>query len=287
VLSGSPSSAASAWRSLSVVDVCQGFDPTTLHPEVFLELPPPRSLRPRDNPLVGSCPPTESTSHVPPAGLSAPAPPMGFRPLQRMQHRESALPEACHSLGTFRLQGFAPSCRVTPPSAFRVYFTPVALMGFCPSGASPSKEPRHLVGVRLALVAFLPNRASGHGTAGRGRLRRAHLGFAPRPSLRLQGLAPPGSPCAVALAFTLATRRSPRGLFPPDGFPLIRGWDGFRRPSSRALRRTVLPGVAPRVHGTPAPQSIPPRMRWHCLSRDRLAVSRFRASDLLASEERA
>jgi hypothetical protein len=81
---------------------------------------------------------------------------MGFLPLQRIQRRESALPEA-PSLGTFRLQGFAPSCRFTPPGAFQVYFTLVALMGFNPPGAYPLKKPRHLIGVRRALVAFSPN----------------------------------------------------------------------------------------------------------------------------------
>jgi hypothetical protein len=59
-------------------------------------------------------------------------------------------------LGTFRLQGFAPSCRFTPPEASQVYFTLVTLIGFRPSGAFPLKKPCHLVGVHRTLVAFLP-----------------------------------------------------------------------------------------------------------------------------------
>lgn len=81
---------------------------------------------------------------------------MGFPRLQRSRRRRSALPGA-PSPGTFRLQGFAPSCRFSPSGAPRVYFTPLALMAFSPSGASPPKEPRHLVGVRNARVAFSPN----------------------------------------------------------------------------------------------------------------------------------
>lgn len=57
----------------------------------------------------------------------------------------------------FRFQGFAPSYRFTPPGAVQVYFTPVALMGFNPSGVFPLKKLRQLIAVRRALVAFLPN----------------------------------------------------------------------------------------------------------------------------------
>jgi hypothetical protein len=59
--------------------------------------------------------------------------------------------------GTFRLQGFAPSCRLSPPDVLRVCFTPVTPLGFRPPGVSPPKERRHLIGVRLALVAFPPD----------------------------------------------------------------------------------------------------------------------------------
>jgi hypothetical protein len=88
---------------------------------------------------------------------------MGFPPLQRMKLRESGLPEATQCPGTFRLQGFAPSCRFTPPKAARVYFTPVALMGFSPSGVSPLKKPRRLISQRITLLASAPPVIGRHG----------------------------------------------------------------------------------------------------------------------------
>jgi len=102
------------------------------------------ACRQHDYPLLGFSSPTGYNPYYPLDRLSAPAPPMGSCPLQRMRHREYALPEEC-SLGTFRLQGFTPSCRVTPPSALRVYFTPVALLGFCPPRVSSSQgaAPSH------------------------------------------------------------------------------------------------------------------------------------------------
>ena len=81
---------------------------------------------------------------------------MGFVPVQRMRHRGFGLPERFQTLGTFRLQGFAPSCRFAPPETARVYFTPVTLIGFHPSGVFPLKKPCRLVGVHRALMAFLP-----------------------------------------------------------------------------------------------------------------------------------
>lgn len=106
---------------------------------------------------------------------------MGFEPVQRMKQRGSGLPERSHSLGTFRLQGFTPSCRFSPPEAAQVYFTPVALIGFSPSGAFPLKKLRQLVAVRRALVAFFPTAAGSHGGTDRGRSRPARLEFAAEP----------------------------------------------------------------------------------------------------------
>jgi hypothetical protein len=102
--------------------------------------------------------------------------------------------------GTFRLQGFAPSCRFPPPSAFRVCFTPVTLLGFRPSGVSPSKEPRHLFGVRRALLAFSPTWPDAHGK------RRSWAPPSRAPRTR-------GGACCASRAFgppEVRTRRRPR-----------------------------------------------------------------------------
>jgi len=84
---------------------------------------------------------------------------MGFLPVQRIEASGVRFTRGFPTLGTFRLQGFSPSCRFTPPEAVRVYFTPVALIGFSPSGAFPLKKPRDLIGQRRAFVAFLPTAA--------------------------------------------------------------------------------------------------------------------------------
>jgi hypothetical protein len=55
--------------------------------------------------------------------------PWDFVPLRRRQLTESTYPGLA-SPGTFRLQAFATSWRLTPPSALRVYFAPLTPMGF-------------------------------------------------------------------------------------------------------------------------------------------------------------
>lgn len=98
-------------------------------------------------------------THTPRRNASRHRPlPWSFFPFSA-QGTGSPLSPGVPSPGTFRLQGFTPPCRLTPPRALRVYFTPVALLGFCPSGDSPPKEPRHLIGVRLALLAFSPTKS--------------------------------------------------------------------------------------------------------------------------------
>jgi hypothetical protein len=77
---------------------------------------------------------------------------LGFGPLQRHQHRRPG------SLGfaspdTFRLQGFAPSCRLPSSSTFRPCFVPVPLMGFPLQGFSPSRSLRTL-SAAVTLVAL-------------------------------------------------------------------------------------------------------------------------------------
>jgi hypothetical protein len=182
----------------------------------------------------------------------------------------------------FRLQGFAPSCRFTPPVAVRVYFTSVALMGFSPSGFFPLQE------------AAPPCRC-------------AHY---PR---GVSSVRPP-----VAMAWTGRRRLCPaqlasqRGLLPPSGFQAPRefvrvGVRFYALPTADPLLGfcllTVFPSFVgetdfaaspfsrfhasgsrsfPQVPNTPAPQRFTPQTRWLCLSRDRRTVSRFHACVQLA-----
>jgi hypothetical protein len=130
------------WLSapLFAVGFSSGYSPDSLGPEVFLRLPPPCGLRPHDYPLMGFCSPPGYTPRGPPDGLSAPAPSLGFLPLRRHRRKESTSPGLA-SPGTFRPRGFTPPRRFTPPSVLRVYFTPLAPLGFCPPGGFPPKKP--------------------------------------------------------------------------------------------------------------------------------------------------
>jgi len=111
--------------------------------EVFPELSSPRSLRPHDYPLLGFSPSSGFDPHSPPHASRQRHLPWDLDPYSACGI-ESPLNPGLASPGTFQPQGFAPSRRITPLGALRVYFTPVALMGFHPSGVSPPKEPRHL-----------------------------------------------------------------------------------------------------------------------------------------------
>jgi len=85
---------------------------------------------------------------------------LGFGPLQRNQHWKPGC-LGFTSPDTFRLQGFAPSCRFTSSSTFRPCFMPVPLVGFSLQGFSPSRSLRVLPDV-VTLVALATDlRASG------------------------------------------------------------------------------------------------------------------------------
>jgi hypothetical protein len=125
---------------LFAVGFSPGYSPDSLGPEVFLRLSPPRGLRPHGYPLMGFCSPPGYSPHSPPVGLSAPAPSLGFLPLQRHQRKESTRPGFA-SPGPFRPRGFSPPRRFTPPRALRACFIPLTLMGFHPPGVFPPKKP--------------------------------------------------------------------------------------------------------------------------------------------------
>ena len=209
---------------------------------------------------------------------------MGFPPLQRLQHQESALPRSVQPRHV-PASGFYTLLPVYSSQRLPGLFHPGNALGVQPFRGFPSQgvAPPYF-GVRIALLAFAPVPPTAMVSTGSGRSRPAHLEFAAEPSLRLQGLKLPGSSCATATAFTLAVRRSPPGLLPPYGVPRIQGWDGFRRPSSRALLRARFPKSRPLgFQPAGAPESCPPDTVALPLSRppDRFEVSRPRCSRLL------
>jgi hypothetical protein len=191
-----------------------GYWPALLDSGVFPSLPLPRSLRPRDYPLLRFHPPPRYLSlRRPPDRLSAPAPLLGFTPLQRSQLRESTAPGLA-SPGSFRLQGFRTLLTVSSSRSPRVCFTPMALMGFRPSGVLPLKETHRLVVVCLALLAFLPFRSACHGPDGDGRPGPARLEFAAGPISPSGPRSPRESDTGGAVLAAIAGR-SPPGLPPP------------------------------------------------------------------------
>ena len=125
---------------LFAVHFSPGYSPDSLGPEVFLRLSPPCGLRPHDYPLRRFSSPPGCYPRSLPEGLSAPAPSLGLLPLRRHQRRESTCP-GFTSPGTFRPRGFTPPRRFSPPDALRVYFAPLAPLGFCPPGVFPPKKP--------------------------------------------------------------------------------------------------------------------------------------------------
>jgi hypothetical protein len=193
---------------------CAGYSPTLLDSGVFPSLPLPRGLRPHGYPLLRFHPPSRYLSpRSLPDRLSAPAPLLGFAPLQRSQLRESTAPGFA-SPGSFRLQGFPTLLTVSSSRSPRVCFTPMALMGFCPSGVVPLKETHRLVVVCLALLAFLPYPSACHGPDGDGRPGPARLEFAAGPISPSGPSSPPESVTSGAVLAAIAGR-SPLGLLPP------------------------------------------------------------------------
>jgi hypothetical protein len=98
----------------------------------------PLSKRPRMLQHPRTCSLLQSpTGTRPPPGQPV-ASLLGFGPFQRLQpwkpgHLGFASPD------TFRLQGFAPSCRLTSSAAFRPCFMPVTLLGFPFRAFSPRR----------------------------------------------------------------------------------------------------------------------------------------------------
>jgi hypothetical protein len=128
------------------------------------------------------------------------------------------------SPGTFRLQVFSTSWRVTPPRTSRVYFTPLTSLGFCPPEPSPRPVPWHLVSARCPrVVVFLPLpqqrlrapvREPCGPREGGARSVRCPRPDLPRPCDRLQGFAHVPSSFSSARVLPLTGCRCSPGLCP-------------------------------------------------------------------------
>jgi hypothetical protein len=132
----------------------------------------------------------------------------GYRPpsevlsLQRFSGQaEPWSPGAFHSNQALRPQGFAPSRRFTPRRTFRVYFTPIPLLGFAPSRNYSSIDAPVLsdcltllafvvttFDITMYLQGFAHQSSSAHPTASYSPavLRVPSWGFAPSRSLAPQ-----------------------------------------------------------------------------------------------------
>jgi hypothetical protein len=165
------------------------------------------------------------------------------------------------------------------PGLFRPGGTPGvhALQGFSLSRSRATSSVSALPSWRL----FPPGLGS-HGVAVRGRPRPARLEFAAEPfspsrrlasrrvrALQRSHLRPPG--VDPLLGFLL-----------PTVFPSSVGGTDFAAPPLSRFPRLGLFRVSPKFSSPTAPQSLFPQTRWRCLSRGRLTVSRFPASELRA-----
>jgi len=127
-------------RSSTSLACRRAVNSTGLDHEAFPEPTLPRSLQPRDNPLLRFRPSSGFHPHHPVLASPRIPPPMGFSPVQRIRQWGSGYPERSQSLGTFRLQGFAPSCRFSPPESRPGLFHPGSAHRVQPFRGFPSQE---------------------------------------------------------------------------------------------------------------------------------------------------
>jgi len=184
---------------------------------------------------------------------------LGFLALQRLQREESTTCRGSRPPATFRLQGFAPSCRFSPPRAFRVCFPPVALLGLTLQGF-PLSRSRTASSAAVALLAFaaadgLPICLAWIGSVGAAspiladRMARALAASrALLPSrVRSRRLRDRAKPAADPLL----------GLCLPRVFPRVRVAT-FRSLGSRVLPRAALPWFPTAQPHAGTPELVPP-----------------------------
>jgi hypothetical protein len=185
-----------------------------------------------------------------PPRRSSPAVPLSYRACSRRPRREpegrsrlswGSVPFSAISPGsplaagasqvpaTFRLQGFAPSCRLPPPRASRACFIPEALMGFTLQGLPLPRSRTAFPAARcppgVGVTGALPTDLESVGPADRRFEHRGTLADPAMPSARsparLQGLAPLESPFATAHR-EACCRPVPSWASSPPGFPTPR-----------------------------------------------------------------
>jgi hypothetical protein len=81
---------------------------------------------------------------------------MRFRAFPRHQRFGFARHDGFHSAAAFRPRVFTTPRRFPPRDALRVYFTPLARLGFPLQGLSPSREP-FLLSEAVALLPLSPS----------------------------------------------------------------------------------------------------------------------------------
>jgi hypothetical protein len=187
-------------------------------------------------------------------------------------------PEDPNSRVMVRVQGFAPSSRLAPSSASRVYFTPQTPFGFSLQGF-PSQGAATILHRRGAVLPFLrrlrfpsPSRRDRRHIASRalGARDDAFSDFTALLPLRVRSIR--------------ARVSAHRASVPLLGFSLSRVYPA--KAMCAAHHRSLLPGASPRF----APSGFPDGARvvalrsfarlrwWHRLSRGRLPLVRFLAA---------
>lgn len=119
-------------------------------------------------------------------------------------------------------------------------FHPGSALGVLPFRGFPSQEaaPRlSLAHCPLGVFSLRPPAAMALPAVG---ALPTRLEFAAEPYFAFRASSSPRVRALPVSAFTSTGRRSPLGLLPPCGFPLVQGWNGFRRSSALALWQTEL-----------------------------------------------
>jgi len=136
---------------------------------------------------------------------------------------------------TVRVQGFSPSSRFAPPSASRVYFTPLTPFGF-PLQGFPL--PRSCANSSLASCRRVVAPSVAHSSPRNDETAGAPTSI-PRNGAgafgRLHGFAPLESPCSRRAGLACTVSRAPPGFLPLQGVPRRDDAPAHHRRSSHAL----------------------------------------------------
>jgi hypothetical protein len=199
-------------------------------------------------PLLRFCsslgPPLESSC---PSPLDASVLSWASLPFGASVPKESTCPRSPTSRVWFRVQGFSPSSRLTPPSASRVYFTPLtpfdfSLQGFPLPRSRVSSSLTPVPSCRYSVVALSPSR-----------MARPPAHEPPFSRKRRRCLWPTSRLCSPresvlpSRGFSTSRQPSPSWAFSLQGFPLFCDVTARHRHSFRVLGLQSLVRVAPNV----------------------------------------